>query len=149
MKTASGSMGFSLVEVVIALGICVFCLVALLGLFSVGMKSRQESAESIEAANLASLLIAQRRAFPVGSNAPAFPVLPSLSESTNNRNAPIYLTGAGEVVAVEQAAFRLLFLVETNTLAVSQLSLTLSAPAAADPGRARTRFDVLTYVRLP
>ncbi len=33
MKEESGIVAFSLVEVVVALGICVFCLVALLGLF--------------------------------------------------------------------------------------------------------------------
>ena len=142
-------MAFSLVEVVMALGICVFCLVALLGLFSVGMKISRESAESIETANLASLLIAQRRAAPDGTNALLSSALPVLTASVNNRNSPVYLTGAGEFTTVNKATFRLVYNIQTNASRVSQLALTLSSPASSDLTNSRTRYDVLTYVRLP
>ncbi len=53
--------GFSLVEVVLALGIMAFCLMALIALLPMGIKSNQISAEEIRAVNLLGLLEADLR----------------------------------------------------------------------------------------
>ena len=55
---------FSLVEVVLALSICVFVLVVLLGLYGTGIKVNRESEAQIQAGNLASLIISDRNAAP-------------------------------------------------------------------------------------
>lgn len=145
--SAQSARGFSLVEIVLALGICAFCLVALLGLFSVGMKSSRESVENLEVANLASLLITQRRAAP--TNAAAVSLLPVLTTSANNTDTPRYITAGGEVTLLEQAAYRLVYDIQTTPERVSRVALTLSAPPGVDPTNARTRYNVITYVRIP
>jgi uncharacterized protein (TIGR02598 family) len=55
---------FTLVEVVVALGIFSFALVAIVGLFVVGLNTNKESSDQIQEANFASLLISSRRALP-------------------------------------------------------------------------------------
>lgn len=73
---------FSLVEVVLALGLVSFVLVALLGLFVVGMGTERDSGEHIRASNLASRLITERRNNPLDPAATfALPALndPSLA----------------------------------------------------------------------
>ncbi len=62
-RTASVA-AFSLVEVVVALGIFTFALVAIIGLFVTGLNTNKESSDQIQAANFASLLISSRRALP-------------------------------------------------------------------------------------
>jgi type II secretory pathway pseudopilin PulG len=56
-----GRRAFTLIEVVLALGVISFALIAILGLFSLGLKTNAESSGQIRAANLASLLVAVRR----------------------------------------------------------------------------------------
>jgi uncharacterized protein (TIGR02598 family) len=55
--TSRNKAGFSLVEVVLALGIGSFCLIALLGLLSVGLKSDIAATEETTAINIATALI--------------------------------------------------------------------------------------------
>jgi uncharacterized protein (TIGR02598 family) len=68
------SRGFTLVEVVIALGITAFCLAILLGLFAVGLRNSRESAEQILAAHLAQSIIDTRRAAPTATFTGYFPL---------------------------------------------------------------------------
>lgn len=58
----SCQQGFSLVEVVLALGLVSFCLVALLGLFSVGIKTSKQAAEETNLAAMSSQIITELRA---------------------------------------------------------------------------------------
>jgi uncharacterized protein (TIGR02598 family) len=139
---------FSLIEIVLALGICAFCLVALIGLFSVGMKSSRESVENQEVANLASLLITQRRSAPTNSTTP-FSLLPPLTSTANNSNAPTFINTAGEIAPESSADYRMIYDIQTTPQRVSRVSLSLSAPASLDPTNARTRYNVITYARLP
>ena len=80
---------FSLVEVVIALGIFTFALVAMGGLFVVGINTTKESSDQIQAANFGSLLISTRRALP--TNTIANFALPPLN--TTYSSSGTYLTG--------------------------------------------------------
>lgn len=59
MKTEPA--GFSLVEVVLALGIVSFALVALLGLFSVGLGASKRSGEDTEVANMSAQIVSTLR----------------------------------------------------------------------------------------
>ena len=106
---------FSLVEVVVALGIFIFAGFALIGVLSVGIQSNRDSKEQLQAANIIEFLCSTRRAVPTtdissagtGSQ-PNFP-LPVLSSSTNNFTSPTYLTWDGASTNQANAIFGLLF----------------------------------------
>jgi uncharacterized protein (TIGR02598 family) len=61
---ARSTEAFSLVEVVIALGVTIFCLVALFGLLSVGLRSNQTTIEQAGATSILSAAAADLYATP-------------------------------------------------------------------------------------
>jgi len=69
-KLSQNHLGFSLVEVTLALGITAFCLVAIFGLIPVGLNSNQTAIEQTTAASLATALADDLRATPK-TNPPA------------------------------------------------------------------------------
>lgn len=75
-----GGHGFSLVEVVIALGVLAVALVALIGLLPRGMLTNQETREETEAIGLVRHLVAERRAVPftddISNGLPALDTIP-------------------------------------------------------------------------
>jgi uncharacterized protein (TIGR02598 family) len=56
--------GFSLVEVTLALGVAVFCLIPLFGLLSLGIQTNQSSNSQTAAASLLSSVVADLRSTP-------------------------------------------------------------------------------------
>lgn len=62
------SSAFSLVEVVLALGIAAFCLVAMLGLLPTGLKSAKNTTDQTAAASLLDNVALDLRSTPAGSN---------------------------------------------------------------------------------
>lgn len=62
-----GLASFTLVEVVLAMGIFTFALVTVLALLSVALSRNKESSDQIQAANIASILVAARRAAPTNT----------------------------------------------------------------------------------
>src|ERR1700761_1108969 len=64
LRQARSSGAFSLVEVVIALAVTIFCLVALFGLLSVGLRSNQATIEQASATSILSAAVADLRATP-------------------------------------------------------------------------------------
>jgi uncharacterized protein (TIGR02598 family) len=138
---------FSLVEVVMALGITAFCMISLMGLFVVGLKSSKESSEMIEAANIASMIIQQRRSAPTTENANRF-VLPVLNQP-RDLDATTYLDKRGNVTTAADAAYRLSYSILTNTSRVPHLSVRLTAPPTRDPNKADISYEVHTHVALP
>jgi Tfp pilus assembly protein PilV len=95
MKTALprgrllGIKAFSLVEVVLALGVISFALLTIMGLFGVGLTIDKESSDKTQAADLAALIFSTRRALPTTNN-PILP-LPPLTNTTTiaSNSAPI------------------------------------------------------------
>lgn len=67
-SASRSASAFSLVEVVIALGIAAFCLVALLGLFPSGLKSAKSTTDQTAAAGLLANVALDLRGIPAGSN---------------------------------------------------------------------------------
>ena len=59
-----GLCGFSLVEVTLALGVASLCLVAILGLVPVGLRTNQNASSQNAAVNILSAVIADMRATP-------------------------------------------------------------------------------------
>ena len=59
--------GFSLVEVVIALGVTAFCLLTLMGMLLVGINGNKTSVQQSAAANIAGAVMADLRATPLSN----------------------------------------------------------------------------------
>jgi uncharacterized protein (TIGR02598 family) len=153
--TSKGSPAFSLVEVVMALGICTFVLVALIGLFSSGWKMTRESEDQIQAANLASQIIASRIVSP--TNGPADAAIPAtkLSQAYNNAYATAdrFVGFDGLLTSdASAAAYRIACNVGTNATTGSKLSqvyLRLTWPPQAAATNASGRYEICTYLPIP
>lgn len=152
----TGSRAFSLVEVVLALGICAFVLVAMLGLFSTGLRAGRESEEQVQAANLASQILATRLASPSSdANTPDFAIP---AAALTNAYGPIYGSTGGYVGLdgrntpnAAGAAYRILAMAGTNSLTgprTSQVYLSLSWPPQAALSNSAGHYEVLTYIPL-
>ncbi len=152
--------GFSLVEVVLALGIFTFAGFALVGLLNVGIQSGRDSKEQLQAANIAEFLCSTRRAAPmqnVSSVQPNFP-LPVLYPSANNLSNPVYLTwdGTTTTLASGNARFGLVYNIiapSTYTAKVnpgySTVYLCLYWPAAAPLNSPSSHFEITSHFALP
>lgn len=72
--------GFSLIEVVLALGIAAFAIVVIVGLLPVGLKLTRESEDESRAVNILSAIIADRQATPFSLPSHAY-TLPALNSA--------------------------------------------------------------------
>jgi len=70
MRFSFKKTGFSLIEVTFALGIIVFCCVAMLSLLTVGFNSARDSADDSQAAMLYEEIVRQIQIKPFGTPAP-------------------------------------------------------------------------------
>ncbi len=159
---------FSLVEVVVALGIFVFVGFALIGVLSVGIQSNRDSKEQLQASNIMEFLCSTRRAAPVtdissagtGSQ-PNFP-LPVLfssawpNSSTNNFTSPIYLNWDGASTTQANAIFGLLFNITgpatytpRSNPGFSTVYVCVYWPAQAPPKAASGHVEVTSTFALP
>ena len=158
---------FSLVEVVLALGIVVFAVFGLLGMLSTGLQNNHDSKEQLQAANIAEYICSVRRAAPTNdftSTASSNPELgfplPVLGTATNNiynnsTVAPTYLTWNGLATNAANATFGLLFNITPSTNypttppGVATVYLCLYWPPAAAPNVNVGHFELTTTFYLP
>jgi type II secretory pathway pseudopilin PulG len=146
-------VAFTLIEVVVALGIFTFAIVAIAGLFVVGVSTNKDS-DQIQAANIASLLISTRRAVPTNSiNNFALPPLNATYSS-----AGTFLTNTGGVALDGTTngtpAYNLYYQVGTNAATgahLAQVHLMLWGPPVAPmpTNNLSGRYEVTTQVALP
>ena len=148
---------FSLIEVVLALAVMAFALVAVVGLFSVGLQTNKESADQIQATDVASLLISARRAAPTATLASgnfALPPFPTAAGTVSN-GTPVNLALDGTVAASAAAApFKLDYVVTTTAAAPKSASVylllwwpgTAAKPPTNSPGG---YYQIATQVALP
>lgn len=153
MKPA-GIPAFSLVEVVLSLGICAFVLVAMMGLFSTGLRASRESEEQVQAANLASQILASRLASPSNPSPalaiPAAALTNTFADVFGGTETYIGLDGLTTTDA-DAAAYRMVCRAGTNALTgprLAQIYLLLTWPPQAAPTQASGRYETLTYVPL-
>lgn len=147
-----GAPAFTLVEVVVALGICTFALVAMVGMLDTGLQSGRDSEDQIQATNLASLLISTRMAAP--TNTIANFAIPASAMTNGYGNA--YSTGTnyvgfdGRLTNSVNAAYQITCEAGTNAMTgsgVSQVYLMLSWPAELNvTNSAAKRYELLTYI---
>jgi type II secretory pathway pseudopilin PulG len=153
-----GIEAFSLVEVVLSLGICTFAFVALLGLYSTGLRVNRESEAQIQAANFASMLIAARRASPLSTSSTASissnVMVNAFTNAYGNRSQLTnYIGEDGLLTNAANAAYLISCRAGTNTLtgsSVAQVYIKLSWPPQADPNNSSTEFyEVTSYIPFP
>jgi len=149
-----GCRAFSLVEVVLALGICAFVLVAMLGLFTTGLRASRESEEQVQAANLASQILARRLASPTNASSaltiPASALTNSYADVFGSSGAFVGLDGRTNGSA-ENASYRIICRAGTNALTgprLAQVYLLLTWPPQAALSNAAGRYETLTYIPL-
>src|SRR5687768_15545357 len=99
LRGLSKHSAFSLVEIVMALGVSSFCLVALLGLFSVGIKIEQGGTAELGAAHVLQSLITTRRTGPaVDLRGNKFP-LPPLVAGADIPETTVALDAMGNLLS--------------------------------------------------
>jgi len=96
----SSSSAFSLVEVVIAMGVAAFCLVAMLGLIPTGVKSVKAATDQTGATTVLDQVVTDLRSTPVGSNSsPTFGIsLPSVGTPSATSSTNLIFSETGSMV---------------------------------------------------
>jgi len=156
---------FSLVEVVLALGITVFAVFSLIGLILTVAKQSADSRERQQAATIVEMICSTRRAAPLAdfssssSPQPGFP-LPALTASANNFSSSTnyFLTENGILTSSPtEARFGFLYAIKappnyvpSSNPGISTAYLCLFWPAQASPTNGATgHFDLTTTFALP
>jgi len=161
MKRAH-TLAFSLAETVVALGICAFVIVAMIGLFSVGLKASRDSYNQVQVAGLASQIISTRNASPSSdafvTDATTLPIkasqLASAYQQIHGGTADTkcvdhngYLVDANDTSAV----YRITCFSGTSTLSgayLSQVYMMLSWPPKVSPDLAEGKYETTTFISL-
>lgn len=139
--------GFSLVEVVISVGIVSFCLLALLGLLSVGLQNNRDSGNEMDAAAAASRFLQLRRSAPTND----LPLLP-LGRADVSGAVTNYLTRDGAIVAraatgmEPDVAYRFTGVISNNP---TSRSSTVRVVMEWPPARPSSSFELCTEILLP
>jgi uncharacterized protein (TIGR02598 family) len=92
---SKGPAGFSLVEVTLALGLIVFCLLTLMALLPVGVKSNQESIQQTAAANFAAAIAADLKNTEPGMVSALFGLTRPAAAATAVSSQTLYLDENG------------------------------------------------------
>jgi uncharacterized protein (TIGR02598 family) len=143
------AVGFSLVEVTLALGIAAFCLIALFGLLPLGIQTNQSSISQTAAASVLSSVVADLRATPKTS-----PTSQQF-EITFGTAKTLYFDGEGRAVAPMDASTAPRYRVTiafppspAGPFAPTFVSLKVSWPALVDPATATPADSVETFTAL-
>lgn len=163
MLSLSKKSGFSLIEIVLALGIIAFALVGIMGLFPVAMKSAQESQRETRATLIAQqifsdlrMLTGTNRALVRGPSSDSNALIPNFSLASQGNSATIAFDNNGTALldnvtdfsnSYAGAAFLAQVTVETNTGVpnLSRVQTTVEAPAAASSTN-RSRYTFVTLM---
>ena len=143
------SVGFSLVEVTVALGLAAFCLIGLFGLLPLGVQTNQSSISQTAAASVLSSVVADFRATPKTSPT-------SLQyEITFGAAKILYVDGEGRVVVSANAnaapRYRVTIAFPQSpdgAFAPTFVSLKVSWPALVDPATATPAGSMETFTAL-
>lgn len=152
-RAARSHHAFSLVEVVLALGIAAFCLIALLSLMSTAMKSDAETRRIVDASATASLLLQARRIDPYATGTSPFGglALPGAPAEPSSLSASNVMIDAGGMADAADPSFAMTYRVErlaTNSN-ICRIFLRLSTPPQAADSRSQSHYEVVSSVRLP
>jgi len=140
MNPHSPKAAFSLIEVVLALGIFSFSIVGILGLYVIGIRYSGDSEQHIQAADLVSIILSARRASPdsdpSGFTNMAIPVAALKKSFASAYPADQYVAEDGTLTTQNHAAYRLRCSAGTNGVTggdTAMVYLLLSWPPNMDP----------------
>jgi type II secretory pathway pseudopilin PulG len=139
MKSRSGTKAFSLVELVLALGVVSFCMIALFALLPTGQTTNAASIQETEAVNVLAAVEADLRATPnsATSSSQFVITIPSAGGTATSANSPVtkYIGYGGNTVTTSAGAQYQLSIWMTPPPAGSRqatiVRLLLTSPAAA------------------
>ena len=144
--TARKQLGFSLVEVTLALGVAAVCLITVFALLPIGLRTTQNATQQVATADIMSAVIADLRATPVTTPrgnattslqfAIAIPGNPVPGATTST----LYFDAAGTVAAAltSDSRFQLTITFQPNTgsRSATLVDLKMTWPAGASPTNA-------------
>ena len=149
---------FSLVEVVVALGIVSFAVLAIVGMLPIAMNSAQESMRETDATLIAQRIFSElktgsggNRSVSTASNTPMQVINLTANNSTNNflgfkENGEVMgFTTSGAQNADLDFFAQISVFTNTGVANLSRVQIDISAPAAAPPG-ARTTNSFITLL---
>jgi uncharacterized protein (TIGR02598 family) len=151
-KRAFSARAFSLVEVVVALGLFAFCIVAITGLLSVGLGSTRSVVNEGIAVNIATSIFG---AWQVQESGAAPLTVPGIFENLPALNASnqttMYFDSNGEQVdAPEVAALEMEYIIVASGIGAaidSSIELIFRWPVGASPAAAQTRTFLRSFVK--
>src|SRR5438105_4686137 len=135
----SKAAAFSLVEIVLALGVAAFCLIAIVGLMPVGVQTNRNATSQTAATNIMAAIVADLRATPTfNTSSTEFGI-------TFRTNAPpLYFDGSGQFTTLPGANSRYQVNVTCNgTSELRYADLKVTWPAAATPANASGSTEML------
>ena len=140
-KNPFGRGGFSLVEIVIALGIFAFCIVVLLGLMPVGLRAARSVSDESNAVNIGDSIFGAWRMQRAKDSPLTIPGLvtnlPPLDKAASGDEFYFDTRGQG-VGSPEEASLKLIYTVEPTDLS-STVRLRFYWPPLAPTNTAQTR----------
>jgi type II secretory pathway pseudopilin PulG len=128
-----GLDSFSLIEVVIALGIATFAILIIVALLPAGIRSTKDSLDETHAVNILSQIISDRRSTPYANSSYRYSI-PALTTATAVTNYFGILEDDQYTNALSQAAYRVDYVLTpplSGQLGPYQLYLKVSWPAAS------------------
>jgi len=126
---AVGNAAFSLVELVLALGVAAFCLFAVFGLMPVGMQTNRNASSQTAATNIIAGIVADLRATPAAAtSSPQFAV-------TFGTDKTLYFDASGQASTSlgTDSRYRLNITWNSAPTGLHYAALKVTWPAAADP----------------
>lgn len=142
-----------MVEIVIALGVFSFAVLAILGLFAAGLQTSRESEQEIQAASTAAMLVEVRRAAPraeladfaISADALVQPYGPAWPGGATN-----FIGSDGYLTTAAAAAYRITCLAGTTATtgpAVAQMYILLSWPPETEVSAPQAgRYEIIAHI---
>jgi uncharacterized protein (TIGR02598 family) len=135
------SAAFSLVEVVLALGVATFCLIAVVGLMPVGVQTNRNAAFQTAATNIMAAIVADLRTTPAAAaTSPQFAI-------TFGTDKTLYFDASGQASASvgPDSRYRLSITWNSAPTGLNYADLKVTWPASVDPATATPSGVVKTF----
>lgn len=147
MKVRCADQGFSLIEIVLALGIVSFAIVGIMGLFPVAMKSAQESQRETRAAQIARRIFDELQSLPSTNTAlirgASITNLSDRIQNINLANSATYVLGYDEQgVGLPNTITPPAFRSPINVTGIFYAAEVQIAPSATVPGVTQVQVKV-------
>jgi uncharacterized protein (TIGR02598 family) len=143
-RPVSRREGFSLIEVVLALGVAVFCLLPIVGLIPIGLTTNQDTIRETTATSLAEAVASDLKATPSSATTSPYYSLGVPATGGSVTTTTLYLTGAGS--SIDNSGTKL---TTPSTTEPTYLATVVVTPAATGTLNASTARILITWPALP